>query len=99
MSLVILSAKSGSSENATMAPAVDATDVTMEDARAYLRRDCRRRKKVFQSSAVEEFCGAAEEVDALRVRHSEGVKKDDGVLVGVEGRLIATDESLEVISR
>ena len=79
---VMLSASSGISEKAAIAPTVDAAEVRIEDARAYRRRLVRRRKKLFQSSSCE--AGESEEivdVEEFRVRHSEGVKNDDGVLV------------------
>jgi len=92
--LVIWSASSGSSENAVIALPVDTTEVMIEEVRAYRRRDWRRRKKAFQSRTLEEVCGGSVDVDALRVRHSDGVKKDDGVLVD-EGGAAASGASLE----
>ena len=103
INLVILSATAGISENEYSAPTVEAAEVTMEDVRAYRRRTVRIRKKVFQSRAVE---GVGEDeseviegfavVDAFLVRHSEGVKNDDGVVV--EGGFAARGENLEARS-
>ena len=74
----------------------------MEEMREYRRREVRRVKNVFQSSAVAGCVGrvvlavfwAAVVVEALRTRHREGVKKEEGVEV-VEGGLAARTESLE----
>jgi len=97
ISFVMLSASSGISENAVIAAAVDATDVTIEEVRAYRRRTVRRRKKLFQSSATAELeLGDVAELDAWRIRHNEGVKKDDSVLPELaEGGLIASGASLD----
>lgn len=84
-SFVIWSAKSGTSEKAAIAPPVDTIDVTMEELRAYRRRDWRSRKKAFQSRMLEEARGESVEVDAWRVRDNEGVKKNADVLGEGEG--------------
>lgn len=84
-SFVIWSAKSGTSEKAAIAPPVDTMDVTMEEVRAYRRRDWRSRKKAFQSRISEEGRGESAEVDAWRMRHREGVKKDAEVFVEGDG--------------
>jgi len=97
ISFVMLSASSGISENAVIAAAVDAMDVTIEDVRAYRRRTVRRRKKLFQSSAAGEL-GEGAELDAWRIRHKEGVKKDDGVLLE-DGAFVASGASWDDAGR
>lgn len=73
---------------------MDAIDVRMEEVRAYRRREVRRRKNVFQSRMFEEELGEVEVVEALRVRHNDGVKKDEGVVVE-EGVFAATGERVD----
>ena len=65
----------------------------MEDARAYRRRTVRMRKKLFQSRAVEAEAEGAADVEAFLVRHSEGVKNDEGVVE--EGGFAARGDNLE----
>jgi hypothetical protein len=82
ITLVMLSARAGTSVKAYKAAPVDPRDVKIEDTSAYRRRTVRIRKKVFQSR-VEEDWEALEAgdavVEAFLVRHSEGVKNDEGV--------------------
>jgi hypothetical protein len=85
-SLVMLSARSGISEKAAIALTVEATEVMMDEVRAYRRRDVRSRKKVFQSSGEAPLLlGGAAVVDAWRVRHRDGVKKEEEEDVLMEG--------------
>jgi len=53
------------------------------------------RKKLFQSSAVE-GAEVVADVEAFLVRHSEGVKNDDGVVE--EGGFAARGDNLEARS-
>lgn len=86
--LVMLSAMSGTSEKVITAAAVEAADVMIDDASAYRRREVRRRKNVFQSRAFGEGVELELEgeavVEALRVRHNDGAKEDDGVMAEEE---------------
>ncbi len=54
------------------------------------------RKKLFQSSAVEAGAEVVADVEAFLVRHSEGVKNDDGVVE--EGGFVARGDNLEARS-
>lgn len=83
-------AASGISVRRTNAVPVVATADTMEEDRAYRRREVRRRKKVFQSRIWLAVLGA-EVVETERVLHSEGVKKDVGV--ELEGGFAASGAS------
>lgn len=98
MIFVMLSAMSGTSENVITAAAVDATDVRIEEVRAYRRREVRSRKNVFQSRVLEFELVGGEVVDALRVRHKDGVKKDEEVSVEGEG-FAATEARVDDGSR
>ena len=53
------------------------------------------RKNVFQSSAVVAVAVGAADVDAFLVRHSEGVKNDEGVVE--DGEFAARGDGLEVL--